>query len=235
MSDEFVEKHVLVLPEIQAINRIFANIRLFFGMHIELHYLPCLAYMTLLTQGEQKLSFEVMEHFPKQTYRNRTYILGANGVEFLSVPVVHASGHKVFTKDIQIDYSQAWVRRHVGAIQAAYGKAPFFEHFEPFIQQIFAKKNKFLVDLNIDFLKLSMKILGYDFHYSFSDDFLVQDDISFYNQVQAKGDSNGSSLAVAVPYRQCFGTDFVSNLSILDLLMNHGRDSGRILEQMKIN
>lgn len=90
MSDEFVEKHVLVLPEIQAINRIFANIRLFFGMHIELHYLPCLAYMTLLTQGEQKLSFEVMEHFPKQTYRNRTYILGANGVEFLSVPVVHA-------------------------------------------------------------------------------------------------------------------------------------------------
>ena len=40
MPDEFVEKHVLVLPENRAINRIFANIRLFFGMHIELHYLP---------------------------------------------------------------------------------------------------------------------------------------------------------------------------------------------------
>jgi len=235
MPDEFVEKHVLVLPEIRAINRIFANIRLFFGMHIELHYLPCLAYMSLVMQGEQKLSFEVMEHFTKQSYRNRCRILGANGVEVLSVPVMHTSGHKLFTKDVQIDYSQDWVRRHSGAMQAAYGKAPFFEHFEPFIQQIFAKKNKFLVDLNIDFLKLAMKILGKDFHYSFTDDYLDQDGISFFNQIQAKGALDGSSLVNSVPYRQCFGTDFVSNLSILDLLMNHGRDSKQILEQMKIN
>lgn len=235
MPDKFVEKHVSLLPEIRAINRIFANIRLFFGMHIELHYLPCLTYMSLVSQREQKLSFEVMEHFPKQTYRNRSRILGANGVEVLSVPVVHASGHKVFTKDVQIDYSQPWVRRHLGAIQAAYGKAPFFEHFEPFIQQIFAKKNKFLVDLNIDFLKFIMKILSQDFHYSFTDDFLVQDGVSFYNQVQAKGERDGSSLVVSVPYRQCFGTDFVPNLSILDLLMNHGRESAGILEQMRIN
>ena len=68
-----------------------------------------------------------------------------------------------------------------------------------------------------------MKILSQDFHYSFTDDFLVQDGVSFYNQVQAKGERDGSSMAVSVPYRQCFGTDFVPNLSVLDLLMNHGR------------
>ena len=80
-----------------------------------------------------------------------------------------------------------------------------------------------------------MKILGKDFHYSFTNDFLDQDGISFFNQIQAKGALDGSSLVNLVPYRQCFGTDFVSNLSILDLLMNHGRDSKQILEQMKIN
>jgi hypothetical protein len=235
MPDEFVEKHAFVLLEIRVINRIFVNIRLFFGMHIELHYLPSLAYMSLLTRRDESHLFEIMEHFPKQTYRNRCQILGANGVEVLSVPVLHVPGQKAFTKDIQIDYSQAWVRRHMGAIQAAYGKAPFFEHFEPFIQAIFAKKNKFLVDLNIDFLKLSMKILSKGFDYSLTDDFLVFDGISFYNQIQAKRDTEIINSLVSMPYRQCFGTDFVPNLSILDVLMNHGRESSRILEQMNIN
>jgi hypothetical protein len=170
-----------------------------------------------------------MENFPKQTFRNRTYLLGANGIECLTVPTLHASGQKALTKDIRIDYFQDWQRRHMGAIRAGYGKAPFFEYFEPYISDIFAKKNKFLVDLNIDFIQLIIKILNVEFTYTFTDQFCSTITLSHWNQINAKQDWQLRTNFKSIPYRQCFGDSFVPNLSILDLLMNHGKESRNIL------
>lgn len=197
-------------------------------MHIEIHYLPCLEYVSLLIHSNH-VDFEVMENFPKQTFRNRTYLLGVNGLECLTVPILHVSGQKVLTKDIKIDYFQDWRRRHMGAIRSGYGKAPFFEYFEPYITDIFAKKNKFLVDLNIDFIQLIMKILNVEFTYTFTDDFCSNSDVSGWNQINAKQDWQLRTNFKLIPYRQCFGDTFVPNLSTLDLLMNHGKESRNIL------
>jgi hypothetical protein len=197
-------------------------------MHIEIQYLPCLEYIKLLIHSNQ-VEFEMMEHFPKQTFRNRTYLLGANGLECLTVPTLHISGQKELTKDIQIDYFQDWQRRHMGAIRAGYGKAPFFEYFEPYIADIFAKKNKFLVDLNIDFIQLIMKILNVEFKYSFTKQFCLHEGASYWNHVNAKQDWQLRTNYKSIPYRQCFGDTFIPNLSILDLLLNHGKESRNIL------
>lgn len=193
-------------------------------MHVEIHYLPSLEYLTLLVQSP-KICFEVEENFPKQTFRNRALILGANGVERLTVPVVHFSGVKTKTKDIQIDYSQNWIKQHAGAIQAAYGNAPFYEYFEPYLNQIFAKKSKFLVDLNIDLLRFVYRILDQTFDYEKTVEFGQFEGESYWDQVSAKEDWTNRSILLNRPYRQCFGTEFVPNLSILDLLMNHGKES----------
>jgi len=197
-------------------------------MHIEIHYLPSLEYLSLLIQSDH-VEFEVMENFPKQTFRNRTYILGANGKECLTVPTIHNSGQKVLTRDIAIDYHQDWLRRHMGAIRAGYGKAPFFEYFEPYIADIFAKKNKFLVDLNIDFIQFIMKILNVEFNYTLTDHFCLPNGPSYWNQINAKQDYTLRDTFKSSPYRQCFGDSFIPNLSILDLLMNHGKESKNIL------
>jgi hypothetical protein len=197
-------------------------------MHIEIHYLPCLEYVSLLIHSNH-VEFEVMENFPKQTFRNRTYVLGANGKECLTVPTIHVSGQKVLTKDIRIDYFQDWQRRHMGAIRAGYGKAPFFEYFEPYISEIFAKKNKFLVDLNIDFIQLILKILNVEFSFTLTDQFNSTIYLSHWNQINAKQDWQLRTNFKSIPYRQCFGDSFVPNLSILDLLMNHGKESRNIL------
>jgi hypothetical protein len=193
-------------------------------MHIEIHYLPSLEYMTILLQNPSLL-FEVEENFPKQTYRNRCLILGANGVERLSVPVVHSSGEKTKTKDTKIDYSQNWVKQHLGAIQAAYGNAPYYEYFEPYLSQIFAKKRFFLVDLNIDLLSFVYRILEVPLVYEKTQEFGVYEGLSEYDQISAKKDWQERSIYPDRAYRQCFGHEFVPNLSILDLLMNHGKES----------
>jgi hypothetical protein len=198
-------------------------------MHIEIHYLPSLEYMTILLQNPSLL-FEVEENFPKQTYRNRCLILGANGVERLSVPVVHLSGEKTKTKDTKIDYSQNWIKQHQGAIRAAYGNAPYYEYFEPYLSQIFAKKRFFLVDLNIDLLSFVYRILDVPFVYKNTNEFGVFEGLSEYDQISAKKDWQERSIYQNRSYRQCFGQEFVPNLSILDLLMNHGKESLNFLK-----
>jgi hypothetical protein len=198
-------------------------------MHIEIHYLPSLEYMTILLQNPSLL-FEVEENFPKQTYRNRCLILGANGVERLSVPVVHLSGEKTKTKDTKIDYSQNWIKQHQGAIRAAYGNAPYYEYFEPYLSQIFAKKRFFLVDLNIDLLSFVYSILDVPLVYKNTNEFGVFEGLSEYDQISAKKDWQERSIYQNRSYRQCFGQEFVPNLSILDLLMNHGKESLNFLK-----
>ncbi len=199
-------------------------------MHIELHYLPTLEYFSLINSSTS-IAFEVQEHFIKQTYRNRAHILGANGIEVLTVPIVKKSGQKQLMKDVKVDYSQDWMRRHKGGINAAYGKAPYFEYFEPLIIEIFAKKNKFLVDLNIDFLNLIAKISGKPLNFTFTTSFRVSELDSFYNRINTKQDWESRGFYLKSPYRQCFGTEFVPNLSVLDLMMNHGREMNKILNQ----
>lgn len=198
-------------------------------MHIEIHYLPSLEYMTILLQNPSIL-FEVEENFPKQTYRNRCLILGANGVERLSIPVVHLSGEKTKTRDTKIDYSQNWIKQHQGAIRAAYGNAPYYEYFEPYLSQIFAKKRFFLVDLNIDLLSFVYRILDVPLVYKNTNEFGVFEGLSEYDQISAKKDWQERSIYQNRSYRQCFGQEFVPNLSILDLLMNHGKESLNFLK-----
>jgi hypothetical protein len=199
-------------------------------MHIDIQYLPSLEYCALIF-AEPQVEFEVFENFPKQTYRNRSYILGANGIELLSIPIVQSSLGKQLTKDVKIDYSQDWVRRHKGAIQAAYGKSPFFEHVEPFIDQIFAKKSNFLVDLNIQFLNTIARFLQKKPQFSFTETFIESGENSYWNVIDSKKEFATRDIYVPVPYRQCFGTEFVPNLSVLDLIMNYGIESREILQK----
>lgn len=199
-------------------------------MRIEIHYLPSIEYMAL-AYAASEVQFEVFENFPKQTFRNRTRILGANGVETLTIPIKHTSGLKQLTRDVQIDYGQDWIRRHNGAMQAAYGNAPFYEHFDPFIQQIFAKKSKFLVDLNIQYFNFLTKVLGKTLPLSFTEVFSSDHSDSKWNQIQAKESWESRNYYKVIPYRQCFGDSFEPNLSVLDLVMNHGNESYDILMQ----
>jgi hypothetical protein len=202
---------------------------LFLAMHIELHYLPSIEYFTLINLSS-KIEFEIQENFIKQSYRNRTQILGANGIEVLTVPITHTSGQKQLTKDVKIDYSQDWMRRHIGGIRAAYGKAAYFEYFEPLILNIYAKKNIFLVDLNIDFLNLICKISGTTLNFSFTKSFKDSELGSYYDLISPKQDWVHRGFYVKYPYRQCFGNEFIPNLSVLDVLMNHGREMNGIVQ-----
>ncbi|MCF2497357.1 MULTISPECIES: WbqC family protein [Dyadobacter] len=200
------------------------------GIRIELQYLPCIAYFTSLLKYD-RIYIDIEERYVKQTYRNRCSVLTANKVDQLTVPVQKYETAAP-TKDIKIDYGQDWLRRHLGCLQSAYGKSPFYEFYAPELLQIYDKKLAYLVDLNYELLTICLRLVGVkkDLQYNLSG--LEMEESSVFNAISLinnKKSDFSPEYYKPEPYYQTFGNDFVSNLSIIDLLFNMGPEARSVL------
>jgi hypothetical protein len=199
-------------------------------VRIDLQYLPCLEYFTCFLYYD-KIWIDVEERYVKQTFRNRCAVLTANKVDVLTVPVRNGPNHGL-TKDIQIDYSQDWIKRHLGCMQSAYGKSPFFEYYAPELISIFQRKYDFLIDLNYELLTFCLRLVGIKKEVTYNLSGLESGLNNVVNDVSAinnKKNKNNFKYYQPEPYYQTFGNDFVSNLSIVDLIFNTGPEAKSVL------
>ena len=93
------------------------------------------------------MQIEVMESFPKQTYRNRCTITTPDGPLTLSVPVKRADS-KQLTRDVEISYQQRWQHQHWIALVSAYKRTPYFDFYADFFRPFYEQETRFLVDFN---------------------------------------------------------------------------------------
>ena len=93
------------------------------------------------------VQIEVMESFPKQTYRNRCTITTPDGPLTLSVPVKHADS-KQLTRDVEISYQQRWQHQHWIALVSTYKRTPYFDYYADFFRPFYEQETRFLVDFN---------------------------------------------------------------------------------------
>ena len=198
---------------------------------IDLHYFPSIPYIKEFAKADC-IVLEANETFQKQTYRNRCEILTANGKEALIVPVVHGSSGLI--KDIKIDYSQRWFQIHERTLRGAYGKSPFFDFFMDDISAVFAQKTVYLWDFNYNLLTLCLEKLTLNKVITESNSYIMRDDLPDY-VVDMRGKINPQSIKtegqiVSKSYHQVFGNEFVTNLSVLDLLFCAVLDSTQILK-----
>lgn len=202
---------------------------------IESQYLPSVAYFVLLTNAEE-VWIEAQENFEKQTYRNRCEILGANNIQRLSVPLYSAnSGLPI--RNMQIDHRQKWATNHWRTIQSAYGKAPFFDYYADYLHAELFKPTKSLFELNQRLLTLCLKMLGVKVKINLTEkyDLKPTEGIFDYRSViHPKKGIEGLTWFRPESYYQVFGKDFVSNLSIIDLLFCMGPDSLMVLKKSGI-
>ena len=199
---------------------------------VELHYLPSTAYFSLL-QSVDYVLIESQEHFVKQSFRNRTVIHDANKALSLSIPIKHTA-LKIPSREVQIDYSQKWVNTHWRAIKSSYGKAPFFDYYAEYFKSALYNKEPFLYSLNMKLLTLCLKLLGVRVNIESTTTYQQAPSdglLDMRSQLSPKTSSENLSWFHAKPYYQLFGKDFVSNLSILDLLFCTGPDASTILKE----
>ena len=181
---------------------------------------------------------EAHEHFVKQSYRNRCYILGANGPLMLNIPV-HKGRSKTLIRDLQVDNRQNWQAIHWKSIASAYGNAPFFEFFSPEFKKVFEKQEKYLWDFNERLLTLCLRCIPLDhLKISHSTTFLKQTETGLKDlrsTIHPKKPFEDNSFYTPVPYIQVFGKKFVPNLSIIDLIFCQGPDARRILNESDVS
>jgi hypothetical protein len=200
----------------------------------ELFYLPPLEYFVLINDNRE-LYIDGTENYQKQTYRNRARILLANKVDTLSIPVLGGNKKQLY-REIKIDYSQKWKNIHLRGIQSAYGKAPFFEYFFPYLEDVYAKDLTFLLDLNLELLTVCLKLLQSNTNIKvLSEGFDTENYLDSRGIINAKTDFDSRDIMTAYPYDQMFGVNFVPNLSVLDLLFCKGPESKDVLNQSKKN
>lgn len=196
---------------------------------IEPHYLGSLEYFVQLIKSEE-IHLEVCQHFTKQTFKNRCYLLSANGVKSLTVPVKF--GNRSALKDVRIDHNQSWSRDHWGAFYSAYGKAPFFEYFQDHFKSIWEKKHEFLIDLTVEMMTMCLKVLQYDRSFQLTSQYAKIPDhrlIDSRERILPKKTFEERNLYLPFPYTQTFGNIFVPNLSIIDLIMCEGSRASEVL------
>lgn len=192
--------------------------------------------------------------FSKKDYIHRNRIKSPDGPVWLTVPM-HTHNHQEKTiRDMYIDNSQKWNRSHWNNIVGAYGKkAPFFHSYNDFFEDIYKKKWEKIVDLDECILTYLFKELGISVnmlksseHYfegkksNFvldmciklgADMYIFGEMGEAYAEVE-QFEQNGIKLHFQnynhPVYPQLYG-DFVSHLSVLDLLFCFGEKSYDIL------
>jgi len=84
------------------------------------HYLPWLGYLAKWAEADLFVFLDTVQ-FEKNGWQNRNLIKSSAGPQWLTVPVRARLGMSI--KDVPIDTSQPWARRHLRAIELAYGRA----------------------------------------------------------------------------------------------------------------
>ena len=170
--------------------------------------------------------FENEDNYQKQTYRNRTYIYGANGKLLLSIPIKHTGkGIKQLYKDVRIENEFKWQILHWKSLESAYRTSPFFEYYEDEIVHLFEKRKDFLLDFNYECMEVILDCLQLGTSYSKTESYKKNTE-SLQDMRGLANPKKEPSYALD-PYIQVFSDKygFFPNISILDLLFNEGTNA----------
>ena len=181
-------------------------------------YLGSLDWYKHYWANPSDVQIEVMESFPKQTYRNRcTITLPCNELKIeslklkgkeqltLSVPVKRADS-KQLTRDVEISYQQRWQHQHWIALMSAYKRTPYFDYYADYFRPFYEQETRFLVDFNE---KIHEGIVR-----------LITNNVAIGNEQLAIGEQR-TTVWQGLDLEPCFG----NGQSILDILFEYGPET----------
>lgn len=166
---------------------------------------------------------------PLRHSHHRYAIAGPNDVTRLTVPLVgETATFAVPLSEVRVSEHARWRHQHWGALMAAYGKSPYFEHLAPALHAILVEGGQtHLLDLNRALHTLVVDFMDLPITTTYTD--VTARDVpgDALDWRPLLGTKRGDRLPlVTVPYYQPWAArhGFIAGLSILDLAMNEGRE-----------
>jgi WbqC-like protein family len=202
-------------------------------------YLPWLGYFDLLQKADVFVHYDDVQ-FDKHGWRNRNRVKGPKGAIWLTVPVFHSGRTGQSILDVEIDDRPDWRRKHLSTVAQSYARAPFIDTVLPRLRNIIERPWLRLVDLDlalIDWLAVEIRTRCWRRSQrathqplpSFRRDpvSLGQCGAGLSRRGAIRSRRHRSHLAHP-SYAQQHG-EFIPYLSVLDLILNVGRESLAVL------
>jgi hypothetical protein len=221
-------------------------------------YLPWLGFFEQMYRSDIFVIYDDVQ-FDKGSWRNRNRIKSANGVQWLTVPVRLEFNEHPKVNEILIDNTSNWRKKHLLSIMQNFAKAPYLSKYRPVFEEAFSRDWARLIDLDMFFIRHLSEALGISRQIVYSSTLGISGDRIerlinickcfhanvFYEGAAGKDyidpvmfSAHGISIVfqnyIHPTYDQVHG-EFVPYLSVIDLLLNHGDDSLKILISQQNN
>jgi len=220
-------------------------------------YLPWLGFFDQLRQSDVFVFYDDVQ-FDRRGWRHRNRIKSVAGVQWLTVPVLKKGRLTQAIRDSRIDSANPWQRKHLRSLEISYRRAPYFDRYFPALADVIGRRWAFLLDLDVAVIELIAGWIGLERETRFASELGITGhaterlcDIcdalgaSEYLTGDAASDYLDGSLFAArriqlqyhhyahPTYHQLYGP-FVSHLSVIDLVLNHGPDSLAIISGQRV-
>lgn len=215
-------------------------------------YLPSLNYFQRMIMVDRFVYLDTVQ-YTERDWENRNKVNTQHGPHWLSVPVKKESGEQLIL-ETRIAEHDRWRKKHLKTIKMNYAGTPCFDEIYPMLEEMYEKEWERLMDLNIYFVDRVCDYLGIDCTFLLASDLEAGGEgeellMNICRELDAGAYLSGplgrdymhperwraEGIEVAFhdyeypEYEQGEG-EFVPWLSIVDLLMYHGRESRSILD-----
>lgn len=225
------------------------------GIH-QINYFPWLGYFNKIAKSDIFVLLDEVQLIDNgMMHRNR--ILNSNGdITYITISFNKKGYLNRKFCDIETNNNVDWLKKQYNLISNSYRKAPFYKEIDELIKPIFNGKYERIIDINLKALELMISVLDIKTKLVFQstlkyDDSLKKDDLLiqllkdlnadiYLSGIGAKKymvleDFHRENLKVqfqsfdSPKYPQINSCEFVSGLSILDVLFNCGIDGTKKL------
>lgn len=223
-------------------------------------YLPWLGFFDLMERADIFVVLDDVQYTVRD-WRSRNRIKTPDGVLWLTVPIKAKGARETLVRDVETDTTQQWRKKHLKSLDSFYKKAVYFEEIMELVDPVYNKRYAFLIDVDMDFILKVKEYLSLTTTIVFSSDISSagkKDEklLSICKHLNAthylSGNAGKAYLRETIfteegvtvewhnyahPfYRQLWLKEqgFISHLSVIDLLFNHGPESCAILTGRKV-
>ena len=195
-----------------------------------------------------RVIFTDVEKWSRKGRTHRAEIRNDFGTQWINLPIFGEDRKKAI-KDVRLDHDQEWLEPFWNAIHHNYRNATYFDHFENELYNDIQHMYKFeyLLEFNLYFFERLLRYMEIEIDYelasevdgysTFPDETVknLKADTLYLEHQSKNYQRQSSSAKIALnnhpTYSQAY-LGFEEGCSILDLLLNKGVESFKILEQL---
>lgn len=120
-------------------------------------YLPWIGYFDKMRRADVFCYLDNVQ-YKKNEWQNRNRIKTAGGMQWLTVPVGYRFPQKI--SEVRINPAVNWRHKHLQALITNYRRAPFFEEYIDFFDEMYSNCWTLLAELNMTFTERLRRLLG---------------------------------------------------------------------------